>query len=251
MSADSAIEWTDHTFNPWWGCTRVSPACAHCYADASAKRFGFPGLWEGSHRFFGDAHWRNPLKWNAAAERDRAPKLVFCASMADVFEPQTALESDRLRLWALIDQTPWLTWQLLTKRPDVAAEILPRFSNAWIGASVENARWTHRADSLRDVDGMLRFLSCEPLLGSLFATGRNRVPLDLDGIGWVIGGGESGPHHRPFDVGWAREIRDACAGQCIPFFWKQNGGLRPKSGGKELDGVEWCEIPEHGPAVLA
>lgn len=256
----SAIEWTNGTFNPWWGCSRVSPACAHCYADSAAKRFGDPGLWEvsGPRKFFGDAHWNELRRWNNKAAKAGVPKLVFCASMADVFERHAdplvdaKLEEERGRLWSLIEETPWLTWQLLTKRPELIEEMVPDPwldgfpPNVWVGTSVENARFTWRAGVLEDIPARVRFLSCEPLLGSLFDESGNRVSLErnLHAIEWVIGGGESGPNHRPTNPEWAREIRDACVERGIPFFWKQWGGARPKSGGKELDGREWCELPD-------
>jgi protein gp37 len=243
----TAIEWTEETFNPWWGCVRVSPACAHCYADTFSRRLGM-SLWEegGSRRFFGDRHWEEPLRWNRRGEKRGRRVLVFCASMADVFEDHPSLEEHRERLWDLIEATPWLTWQLLTKRPENIGLMFPWLDappNVWLGTSIENARYTYRADQVQEVNAPVHFLSCEPLLGSLFRSDGKRRSLDLDGIEWVIGGGESGAQHRPFDIAWAREIRDACEERGIPFFWKQNGGLRPKAGGKELDGREHCEIP--------
>jgi protein gp37 len=267
-------------FNPWWGCTRVSPACAHCYADSAAKRFGNAGLWEadGERRFFGEKHWAEPLKWNRKAEKEGKPKLVFCASMSDVFEqhldPTTnaLMDEERDRLWDLIEQTPWLTWQLLTKRPENVNEMVPwEFEwprNVWIGTSIESSRYSHRARYIAATGARLKFLSCEPLLGSLFAgaitkpcrecSGRavymddegafqpcdqGRHPLSLQGIGWVIGGGESGPHHRPTQLVWAKELLIAAKHRGIPFFWKQWGGARPKSNGKAIEGEEFCEIP--------
>lgn len=120
MARNSPIEWTHHTFNPWWGCAKVSPACAHCYAEKWARRVGL-SLWgeEVPRRFFGDRHWREPIVWNAEAQRAGCKRRVFCASMADVFEPRKELEPWRLRLWSLIECTPWLDWLLLTKRPEL------------------------------------------------------------------------------------------------------------------------------------
>lgn len=136
---------------------------------------------------------------------------------------------------------------ILTKRPHNIARMLPWAeapANVWLGTSIENARFTFRAEQVQEVTAPVHFLSCEPLLGSLFRSDGNRSPLVLDGIEWVIGGGESGSGFRDFDVRWARELRDVCVERGIPFFWKQNGGLRSKSRGKQLDGREWCEIPE-------
>jgi protein gp37 len=245
----TAIEWTHATFNPWWGCERVSPACAHCYADTLARRYGHR-LWDASsgRRFFTDEHWRQPERWNRQAQLAGKPRRVFCASMADVFEARDELDPWRARLWSLIEQTPWLHWQLLTKRPENVAGMVPWSGdwpvNVWIGASVENARHTFRADLLRELPAAVRFLSVEPLLGSVFVNGRpNRRPLELDGIDWVIAGGESGPRHRPLELDWVRELRDACTDTGTAFFFKQVGGRTPKAGGRELDGRTWDEFP--------
>lgn len=257
MAKNSDISWTDDTFNTHWGCERVSPACAHCYADASAKRFGYPGLWEGAgaRRFFDEGHWRTPLLWDRNAVLTGGVwhphrRLVFCASMSDVFEDHEDLPTVRARLWALIEDTENLTWQLLTKRPENVLRMVPSGwrdglpGNVWVGTSIENARWAHRADSLREIPAVIRFLSCEPLLGPLWQVKRGvERGLDLDGIGWVIGGGESGPHHRPTDPRWAVELKTACRNRGIPFFWKQNGGRYPKANGKLLNGAEYCEFP--------
>lgn len=250
MAERTAIQWTDATFNPWWGCERVSPACAHCYADTLARRYGH-ALWEsgGPRRFLSDKHWRQPLRWNRRAEERGIRLRVFCASMADVFEDRAELERWRLRLWALIEQTPLLEWQLLTKRPEnVASMVTWRGAdwpgNVWLGTSVENSRHTFRVEILRELPAPVRFISAEPLLGSLFLNGKpNHRPLDLDGIDWVIAGGESGPRHRPLDLDWVRELRDACVDVGVPFFYKQQGGRTAKSGGRLLDGRTWDEFP--------
>lgn len=255
MGERSAIEWTDHTFNPWWGCERVSPACARCYADTWARRFGLQ-LWEadGARRFFGDDHWAKPRRWNRLAEAARKPLKVFCASMADVFEDSRALGPWRDRLWSLIEDTPWLQWQLLTKRPENVASMVPWGdswpSNIWLGTSIENSRFTFRADLLREAPAAIRFVSAEPLLATLFQDGkRNRRPLDLEGIGWVIAGGESGRGARAMDESWARELRDATKDAGSAFFLKQLGGYPDKRGkGKAvLDGRVWQELPAAPP----
>lgn len=248
MADRTAIEWTDATFNPWWGCSRVSPACAHCYADTLARRYGHQ-LWDGAgRRFFGDQHWTRPRRWNRDAELQRTPVKVFCASMADVFEDARELDPWRERLWDLIEETPWLEWQLLTKRPENVASMVPWEgnwpTNVWLGTSIENSRHTFRVEILRDLPAAVRFVSAEPLLGSLFLNGKpNRRPLKLDRVDWVIAGGESGPRHRPVDLDWVRELRDACIGEGVPFFYKQQGGRTSKSGGRILDGRTWDEVP--------
>jgi protein gp37 len=251
MAVKSAIEWTDATFNPWWGCERVSPACAHCYADSLARRYGHL-VWgaNGRRRFFGDKHWQEPMAWNRKAERAGVPMKVFCASMADVFEDHRELEPWRRKLWQLIEATPWLQWQLLTKRPENVLAMVPWPAalppNVWIGTSIENSRFTFRADLLRAVPASVRFISAEPLLDSLFLNGRpNRRPLKLDGIHWVIAGGESGPRARSMDLRWTRELREACSSNGVAFFLKQLGGTRDKRSGAKarLDRRLWREFP--------
>lgn len=280
MAEQTGIEWTDHTFNPWWGCEKVSPGCAHCYAEGVSNRYEGPGLWGAEHRFrfFGDKHWAEPLKWNRKAEAEGVRRRVFCASMADVFEDRPELEEHRWRLFTLIAQTPELDWQILTKRPEFARDWLVNFyelyaglalsrepgarvplargctglHNVWLGVSIENARHTWRADVLREIPAAVRFLSCEPLLGSLFpvvhdddlrSLSPHRAPLDLTGIDWVIVGGESGRAARPMHPDWVREVerarwahcqcRDAYAGVHEPtcampaFFFKQWGEWAP------------------------
>src|SRR5690348_736847 len=192
MGEGTKIQWTDHSFNPWWGCTRVSPGCEHCYAEAFAKRTGLGWGVAAERRFFGDKHWNEPRRWNAAAEKEGRRHRVFCASMADVFEDRPELAPWRERLWDLIDETPWLDWQLLTKRPEnVNRLVTPAWhtgawpENVWLGTTVEDQRRAEeRIPELLNCAAKVRFLSCEPLLGP--------VDLDLDGIQWVIVGGESG-----------------------------------------------------------
>lgn len=249
MADTTGIEWTDATFNPWWGCERVSPACAHCYADTLARRYGHD-LWGAGRgrRFFSDQHWKRPLKWDRDAAAAARRVKVFCASMADVFEDHDELAPWRERLWTLIAATPQLDWQLLTKRPENVARMVPWTeewpANVWIGTSIENARHTFRADILRELPATVRFISAEPLLGSLFLNGKpNRRPLDLAGIHWLIAGGESGPRHRPMQLDWVRELRVACRESGVAFFYKQQGGRTPKAGGRELDGQTFSEFP--------
>lgn len=246
MGQNSAIEWTDHTFNPWWGCAKVSPACAHCYAEAFAKRTG-NNVWgiEAPRRLFGEAHWREPVKWNAAAAKAGRPARVFCASMADVFEDRPDVEDARGRLYGLIEATPMLDWLLLTKRPGNIRAMLPADwlrhppRNIRLGTTAENQEWANRRlEALVSAcpDTSL-FVSAEPLLG----------PIDFEPwakrLDWIIVGGESGAQARPIQAAWVRQIRDFCQRNGQWFFFKQWGGRTPKANGKELDGREWCEVP--------
>ena len=258
MGETTAISWTDHTFNPWWGCARVSPGCQNCYAEAFAKRTGHD-VWGkgGDRRFFGDKHWNEPRKWDRAAAKAGRSALVFCASMADVFEDREDLIAERERLFALIAETPHLIWLLLTKRPENVYPLVPlRWTwesgvdwpaNAWIGTTVEDQqRANERIPHLLGIPAPVRFLSCEPLLGrvslrwgqwhGLKPVGSTGHLDGAKGIGWVIVGGESGPRHRPFDTDNARSLRDECDEAGIPFFFKQHGGRTPTAGGHELDG---------------
>lgn len=262
MGENSKIEWTDHTFNPWWGCVKVSEGCANCYAETFAKRTGH-SIWGPAattkRRTFGDKHWAEPVKWNAEAEAAGQRRRVFCASMADVFEDHPGVVAERVRLWKLIEATPWLDWLLLTKRPENVNHMVPgrwrtvgRWPvNVWVGTSVENQDAANkRIPELVKVPCPVRFLSCEPLLG----------PVDLDGLAyfqysgsdwalnqwlveWIIVGGESGPKARPIDAEWVRNLRDCCAADEVAFFFKQWGGVRKHETGRTLDGREWSEVP--------
>ena len=225
MGQDSKIEWTDHTFNPWVGCTKVSPACDHCYAEAWAKRTGHPELWTGERRRTTAANWQQPLKWNKVASLSRRPR-VFCASLADVFDNQVPTRW-RDDLWHRIDQTPNIDWLLLTKRPQNIPKMLPDprtsvpawgdgWPNVWLGTTIENKQHgAARAFHLAQVPAKVRFWSVEPLLEDL----GNLTPLcfydtAIDGrvaVDWVIVGGESGGQARHMNPDWARSIRDQCA----------------------------------------
>lgn len=244
VAENSKIEWTDHSFNPWVGCTKVSPACDHCYAEAWSKRTGHAELWRGARRRTSAANWRQPIKWDREAAAEGVRRNVFCASLADVFDNQ-AEPQWRADLWALIRATPNLDWQLLTKRPQNIAKMLPAdwgsgYRNVWIGTTVENEREAaRRIPFLLAVPAVVHFLSVEPLLERItlpLHRGRSRVD-------WVIVGGESGPRFRPMKSRWVREIRDQCVREDVAFFFKQWGGLRPKSAGRKLDGREWDEFP--------
>ena len=244
MGETTGIAWTDHTFNPWIGCQRVSPGCQHCYAETLNKRWGDDNWGKNAERrVTSDSNWRLPERWNRQAAAEGKRHRVFCASMADVFEDNPQVLEARDRLFALIATTPWLDWQLLTKRPENVLRLTEGYgaldSNVWIGCTAEDQEHANtRIQELARIPASVRFLSCEPLLG----------PIDLSDvlglIDWVIVGGESGPGARPMHVDWARTIRDDCYLQSVPFFFKQWGGVTAKAGGKQLDGREWCEFPE-------
>ena len=257
MGRDSNIEWTDHTFNPWWGCAKVSPACAHCYAESFANRLGFdneprddgkpvkPKLWsrqdgDGERRTFGADHWQKPRTWNKQAEALGQSQRVFCASMADVFEDHPTATELRPQLWQLIRETPWLDWMLLTKRPENIERMLPAdwgdgWEHVWLGVTVENQRWSTRIDQLLQIPAELRFVSCEPLLGKVDLVAYLSHFWYSTSLDWVICGGESGPKARPMDLAVAVSLRDQAAHYGTAYFFKQMGGSRPKS--------EWAPIP--------
>jgi protein gp37 len=249
----SAIEWTDATWNPVTGCTKVSPGCKFCYAERLTERFG--------RQRFTDVllhpdRLELPLRW-------RTPRRVFVNSMSDLFHdavPTTFID----QVFKVMGRTTQHTFQVLTKRADRLVEwhrggasvrAIP--SNVWVGVSVESAGYLWRIDRLREIDAAVRFVSAEPLLGPLSG-------LDLTGISWVITGGESGgpparalveasPRGlRPKDeaLRWVREVRDLCLRRGVPFFHKQWGGPTPKSGGRRLDGREWSQYPE-APALMS
>lgn len=262
MSTKTGILWTDSTFNPWWGCVKVSDGCTNCYAETFSKRVG-QKIWGPAattpRRLFGSKHWQEPLKWNTTAEAEGRRHRVFCASMADVFEQHPMLESERLKLWSLIEQTPSLDWQLLTKRPEnVLAMVPPPWldnwpDNVWIGTSVEHQLAADvRIPRLLEIPAPVRFLSAEPLLGPLQLiawlvpglppSDYRSAPVDR-GLEWVITGGESGPHHRPVNLDWVRSIRDQCLAVGVPHFFKQVGGRTHAAGGRLLDGRTWDEFP--------
>lgn len=260
MGKETGIEWTDHTFNPWWGCSRVSPGCDHCYAETLAKRFGLGWGRESPRRFFGESHWREPLNWHRAAVAEMRRRRVFCASMADVFENQPDLQRERARLLALIDDTPSLEWLLLTKRPHLIEAMYrrPRVApNVSLGTSVESPAEAYRIDQLRRAGerrGGLLFLSLEPLLGPVDLRGH----LGRDRVSWVIVGGESGGGAREVNADWVRSLRDQCGEAGVAFFFKQWGDVRDgvrvgkRKLGAELDGRRWQQFPvAHGiPSLL-
>lgn len=228
-STSTAIEWTDKTWNPTTGCNKVSPGCKHCYAETITKRFhtNFPN---GFRFTMHPERLNEPLKW-------RKPSRVFVNSMSDLFHedmPLTFLQ----QIFEVMEKADKHVFQILTKRHERLVELAPELpwsDNVWMGVSVENQKYAHRVDYLRQVPAKVRFLSCEPLLGPL--------ELNLSGIHWVITGGESGPNHRPIKEEWVRSIRDQCEGAEVAFFHKQWGGARPKSKGRLLDGQLHDEMP--------
>lgn len=233
MGKDSKIEWTHHTFNPWWGCVKVSPACKFCYAESWAKRVGMD-LWGGGsdRRFFSDAHWRQPIKWNREAELARQRRRVFCASMGDVFENKRELDPWRARLWPIIEQTPWLDWLLLTKRPQHVGRMVPWGNlwprNVWLGTTAENQRWANeRIPALLEHPAVIHFASCEPLLGAIDLLQWLGAPDQPGTLNWVIAGGESGGKARPMNPAWAVDLRDQCDDSDVPFHFKQWGHWGP------------------------
>jgi protein gp37 len=234
MSEVSHIEWTDATWNPVTGCDKVSQGCKHCYAERFAERFrGTPG--HPYEQGFDLKLWHErlslPLEW-------KEPKRIFVNSMSDLFHERVPLDFI-LRVFETMGKASWHTFQILTKRAKRAAEIgslLPYRPNIWQGVSVENSEVAWRIDALRQVPAPIRFLSLEPLIGPL-------PDLNLDGIHWVIVGGESGPRARSMNPSWVREIHEECREQKVPFFFKQWGGMHKSRTGRVLDGRIWDEYP--------
>jgi protein gp37 len=247
----SGIEWTDATWNPVTGCTRVSAGCDNCYAATLASRLlgrvylrRLPVIESAASRRdpFAVRLWperlEDPLRW-------RQPRQIFVNSMSDLFHKDVP-SSFIAQIFMVMLAAPWHVFQILTKRPSRARRFLSKHAalfedgwvppHIWIGTSVENQDAVYRVDHLRDLPAHVRFLSCEPLIGPL--------KLNLSGIHWVIAGGESGIHRRPMDPDWVRAIRDQCRKKRVPFFFKQWGGRTPKAGGRELDGLLWDEMPE-------
>jgi len=241
MGSFSKIEWTTHTFNPWWGCTKVSDGCKFCYAEALSNRYGY-SFWgpKNPRRVMSENHWLEPAKWDAEAARLGVRYRVFCASMADVFEDDAPV-GQLARLWSVIRETPNLDWQLLTKRPHLIEDKLPAdwgdgYANVWLGASVEDDRVLERIEHLAAVPAVVHFLSVEPLIGPI-------DELPLGNIQWVIVGGESGPKARPLSEEWVRSIHRQCCAAHVPFFFKQWGGVNKKKAGRTLDGLTYDEMP--------
>lgn len=238
MADGSAIEWTDATWNPVTGCTPITAGCDKCYALRFSERFrgvsGHP-FENGFDLTLRPERVRQPLSW-------RRSRMIFVNSMSDLFHkavPRAFIDS----VFDTMEEADWHTFQVLTKRSSLMRAYLkdryasrPPPEHVWLGVSVENAQARSRIDHLKQAPASVRFLSIEPLIGSV-------GELNLDGIHWVIVGGESGPGARPMTSEWVREVRDQCEAQGIAFFFKQWGGFRPKSGGRILDGREWNDLP--------
>lgn len=247
MGENSRISWTDHTWNPWIGCTEVSPGCDRCYARTLSERW-YKVEWghKKPRRRTAPGNWRQPLRWDRDAAAVGTRARVFCASMADWADAEVP-DVWRADLWDLIRRTPHLDWLLLTKRPNLIRRYLPAdwgegYPNVWLMATVESGRQAWRIDHLIAVPAVVHGLSLEPLLG----------PLDLTpwlpGIDWCVVGGESGKGYRPMDEAWAISIRNQCIGYGAAFFYKQSAGPRPGMGDL-LEGREYKEFPE--PRIVA
>ncbi|MGD0085380.1 MAG: phage Gp37/Gp68 family protein [Acidimicrobiales bacterium] len=243
MADKTSIEWTEATWNPTTGCDRTSPGCDHCYALTLAKRLKAMGVEKYQHD--GNAKTSGPgfavtLHPDALnlPRRWTTPRTVFVNSMSDLFHEAVPVEFIE-RVFDVMSDTPQHVYQVLTKRSRRLVRLAGKLTwpaNLWMGVSIENDRYAFRADHLRQVPAAVRFLSIEPLLGP--------VPsLRLDGIHWVIVGGESGARARPLSPEWVSDIRDQCAADEVAFFFKQWGGRTPKAGGRELDGRTWNDMP--------
>jgi protein gp37 len=235
--ATSAIEWTESTWNPLTGCTKVSPGCKHCYAERMAKRLQAMGLEKYRNGFRLTLHpdvLEEPLQW-------MKPQMIFVNSMSDLFHQDVPLEFIH-QIFDVMYRAHWHTFQVLTKRAERLLELdsaLVWPVNVWMGVSVENSDYIERVHSLQRTHAQTKFLSCEPLLGAL-------PNLPLMGIQWVIVGGESGPGARPVEREWVKDIRDQCLRANVPFFFKQWGGTRKKKAGRLLEGRTWDELPRSG-----
>ncbi len=234
MSTRSSIEWTESTWNPLTGCTKISPGCKNCYAERMSLRLQAMGQANYTNGFNLTLHEQAlqlPLSW-------KRPQMIFVNSMSDLFHRDVPLEFVQ-RVFDVMQQASWHVFQVLTKRSQRLAELnayLDWPPNVWMGVSVENNDYTFRIDHLRQTSACIKFLSLEPLLGPL-------LNLDLSGIDWVIVGGESGPFSRRLEKEWVLGIRDQCLRQNVPFFFKQWGGFNKKVAGRMLDGATWDQMP--------
>ena len=238
MAEHSSIEWTDATWNPVTGCTKITAGCDNCYAERFAER------WRGvvGHPFENGFDLTLRLERLQQPARWKRPRMIFVNSMSDLYHKKVPRDFID-KVFDAMEEADWHTYQILTKRSSRMRDyLIDRYlfrkppPHIWTGVSVEDRRGSTRIDHLRQAPSAVRFLSVEPLIGEI-------GPVDLTGIHWVIAGGESGPGARPMHIDWARQIRDTCRNQDTPFFFKQWGGIRPKSGGRELDGREWNQWP--------
>lgn len=242
MATGSAIEWTNSTWNPVTGCTKISPGCKHCYAERMAKRLKAMGQKNYANGFsltLQPHMLELPLKW-------KTPQTIFVNSMSDLFHQSVPLEYIQ-RVFAVMNDARWHTFQVLTKRADRLAKLSSHLNwteNIWMGVSVESADYVDRIDQLRSCGAHIKFLSLEPLLGPL-------ANLNLDSIDWVIVGGESGPNSRPIRPEWVTEIRDQCLAAEVPFFFKQWGGVNKAKAGRKLHGRTWDQMPIGSRATAA
>lgn len=234
MALGSGIEWTESTWNPITGCTKVSPGCKYCYAERMAKRLhamGQPNYRNGFQLTLQPHMLELPLLW-------KKPQAIFVNSMSDLFHEDVPEEYIQ-RVFDVMRQAHWHRFQVLTKRGERLAELNPQLNwpaNVWMGVSVENASYAHRIGELRSAGAKIKFLSLEPLLGPL-------GKLELTGVDWVIVGGESGSKARPMSPEWVTEIRDQCLSARVPFFFKQWGGWNKAKAGRILQGKTWSQMP--------
>lgn len=234
MATKSSIEWTESTWNPVSGCSKVSPGCKHCYAERMAARLKAMGQRAYANGFevtLQRQALETPLRW-------KKPQVIFVNSMSDLFHDEVPTNYI-LEVFDVMNRADWHQYQILTKRPERLVELnsqLPWREHIWMGVSVESAKYSPRIDLLRRTGACIKFLSLEPLLGPL-------APLKINGIDWVIVGGESGPGARPMEEEWVVDIRDQCHAEDVPFFFKQWGGVNKKRTGRTLQGKTWDEMP--------
>lgn len=234
MADNTSIEWTDASWNPVTGCDKISPGCKHCYAERMAHRLqamGNKNYQNGFEVTLQPHMLQHPPTW-------KTPKRIFVNSMSDLFHEAVPLDYIQ-RVFQVMNLANWHQYQILTKRSERLKELSPQFPwspHIWMGVSVESPKYLSRIDHLRSTGARVKFLSIEPLLEPI-------GELHLDGIHWVIVGGESGPGARPMQADWVRDIRDQCLRQDVAFFFKQHGGVRKEKYGRELDGRTWDELP--------
>ena len=235
MALSSTIEWTDSTWNPLTGCTKISAGCSNCYAERMAfrlKAMGNPNYKNGFDVTIHADALELPIKW-------KKPQAIFVNSMSDLFHKDVPVNF-LMRTFEVMNKADWHNFQVLTKRSDILLKLNPIINwteNIWMGVSVENQNYTYRIDHLRETNAQIKFLSIEPLIGPI-------NNLDLTNINWVIVGGESGPGARPMEESWVLRIRDICKESKVPFFFKQWGGIQKKKNGRLLKGKTWDQMPK-------